>query len=300
MRKLVIIPTYNEKENISAMIDKVFSLPEPFEILVIDDGSPDGTAAIVKERRKEFPERLHLMERAGKLGLGTAYLAGFRWGLENGFDYICEMDCDFSHNPDDLVRLYRAAAEGNDVVVGSRYVQGVNVVNWPMSRLLMSYFASMYVRIVTRMPLRDATAGFVCYSRRALETIDLDAVRMKGYGFQIEMKYSAWRLGMRLKEVSIIFADSRDAQEPKVLARDVGIFVLERPDAVENVVRSRGAEEPQRIGHIFVQLQPLLAEIGDAEIDEDARAADDAEFEKLFYHKFPTSVGTDFPLNQFV
>ena len=183
MRKLVIIPTYNEKENISAMIDKVFSLPEPFEILVIDDGSPDGTAAIVKERRKEFPERLHLMERAGKLGLGTAYLAGFRWGLENGFDYICEMDCDFSHNPDDLVRLYRAAAEGNDVVVGSRYVQGVNVVNWPMSRLLMSYFASMYVRIVTRMPLRDATAGFVCYSRRALETIDLDAVRMKGYGF---------------------------------------------------------------------------------------------------------------------
>ena len=178
MRKLVIIPTYNEKENISAMIDKVFSLPEPFEMLVIDDGSPDGTAAIVKERRKEFPERLHLMERAGKLGLGTAYLAGFRWGLENGFDYICEMDCDFSHNPDDLVRLYRAAAEGNDVVVGSRYVQGVNVVNWPMSRLLMSYFASMYVRIVTRMPLRDATAGFVCYSRRALETIDLDAVRV--------------------------------------------------------------------------------------------------------------------------
>ena len=194
MRKLVIIPTYNEKENISAMIDKVFSLPEPFEMLVIDDGSPDGTAAIVKERRKEFP----------------AYLAGFRWGLENGFDYICEMDCDFSHNPDDLVRLYRAAAEGNDVVVGSRYVQGVNVVNWPMSRLLMSYFASMYVRIVTRMPLRDATAGFVCYSRRALETIDLDAVRMKGYGFQIEMKYSAWRLGMRLKEVSIIFVERRE------------------------------------------------------------------------------------------
>ena len=197
MRKLVIIPTYNEKENISAMIDKVFSLPEPFEMLVIDDGSPDGTAAIVKERRKEFPERLHLMERAGKLGLGTAYLAGFRWGLENGFDYICEMDCDFSHNPDDLVRLYRAAAD-------------VNVVNWPMSRLLMSYFASMYVRIVTRMPLRDATAGFVCYSRRALETIDLDAVRMKGYGFQIEMKYSAWRLGMRLKEVSIIFVERRE------------------------------------------------------------------------------------------
>lgn len=152
MRKLVIIPTYNEKENISAMIDKVFSLPEPFELLVIDDGSPDGTAEIVRQRRKEFPETLHLLERSGKQGLGTAYLTGFRWGLDNGFDYICEMDCDFSHNPDDLVRLYEAAAEGNDVVVGSRYVQGVNVVNWPMSRLLMSYFASMYVRIVTRMP----------------------------------------------------------------------------------------------------------------------------------------------------
>ena len=205
MRKLVIIPTYNEKENISAMIDKVFSLPEPFEMLVIDDGSPDGTAAIVKERRKEFPERLHLMERAGKLGLGTAYLAGFRWGLENGFDYICEMDCDFSHNPDDLVRLYRAAAEGNDVVVGSRYVQGVNVVNWPMSRLLMSYFASMYVRIVTRMPLRDATAGFVCYRRQVLETIDLDHIRFKGYAFQIEMKFTAYKCGFKIIEVPVIF-----------------------------------------------------------------------------------------------
>ncbi len=208
MRKLVIIPTYNEKENISKMISKVFSLPEPFEMLVIDDGSPDGTASIVKERQKEFPATLHLIERTGKQGLGTAYLTGFRWGLENGFDYICEMDCDFSHNPDDLVRLYRAAVEGNyDVVVGSRYVKGVNVVNWPMSRLLMSYFASVYVRTVTRMPLRDATAGFVCYSRRALETIDLDAVRMKGYGFQIEMKYTAWRLGLRLHEVSIIFVE---------------------------------------------------------------------------------------------
>ena len=205
MRKLVIIPTYNEKENISAMIDKVFSLPEPFEMLVIDDGSPDGTAAIVKERRKEFPERLHLMERAGKLGLGTAYLAGFRWGLENGFDYISEMDCDFSHNPDDLVRLYRAAAEGNDVVVGSRYVQGVNVVNWPMSRLLRSYFASMCVRIFTRMPLRDATAGFVCYRRQVLETIDLDHIRFKGYAFQIEMKFTAYKCGFKIIEVPVIF-----------------------------------------------------------------------------------------------
>ena len=210
MKNLVIIPTYNELDNIRPMIDKVFSLSEKFDLLVIDDGSPDGTASVVKEKQQEYPGQLHLIERQGKLGLGTAYLTGFQWAPEHGYDYIFEMDCDFSHNPDDLVRLYEAAAEGNDVVVGSRYVQGVNVVNWPMSRLLMSYFASMYVRIVTRMPLRDATAGFVCYSRRALETIDLDAVRMKGYGFQIEMKYSAWRLGMRLKEVSIIFVERRE------------------------------------------------------------------------------------------
>ena len=210
MRKLVIIPTYNEKENISAMIDKVFSLGEPFDLLVIDDGSPDGTAAIVRSRQTEFQGRLHLLERSGKLGLGTAYLTGFEWGLAQGYDYICEMDCDFSHNPDDLVRLYRAAAEGADVVVGSRYVQGVNVVNWPMSRLLMSYFASKYVRLVTGLPLNDATAGFVCYSRRALEHIDLGAVRMKGYGFQIEMKYTAWKLGMKLCEVPIIVTERRE------------------------------------------------------------------------------------------
>ena len=210
MRKLVIIPTYNEKENISAMIDKVFSLGEPFDLLVIDDGSPDGTAAIVRSRQAEFQGRLHLLERSGNLGLGTAYLTGFEWGLAQGYDYICEMDCDFSHNPDDLVRLYRAAAEGADVVVGSRYVQGVNVVNWPMSRLLMSYFASKYVRLVTGLPLNDATAGFVCYSRRALEHIDLGAVRMKGYGFQSEMKYTAWKLGMRLCEVPIIFTERRE------------------------------------------------------------------------------------------
>ena len=210
MKKLVIIPTYNERENVSRMISKVMSLFGGYDLLIVDDGSPDGTAAIVKERRKEFPERLHLMERAGKLGLGTAYLAGFRWGLENGFDYICEMDCDFSHNPDDLERLTAAVTGGADVAVGSRYSRGVNVVNWPMSRLLMSYYASKYVRIVTRMPVCDATAGFVCWSRRVLETIDLDAVKMKGYGFQIEMKYSAWRLGMRLKEVSIIFVERRE------------------------------------------------------------------------------------------
>ena len=210
MKKLVIIPTYNERENVSRMISKVMSLFGGYDLLIVDDGSPDGTAAIVRGRQEEFPGRVHLIERSGKLGLGTAYIAGFRWALAHGYDLVYEMDCDFSHNPDDLVRLYEAAAEGNDVVVGSRYVQGVNVVNWPMSRLLMSYFASMYVRIVTRMPLRDATAGFVCYSRRALETIDLDAIRMKGYGFQIEMKYSAWRLGMKLKEVSIIFVERRE------------------------------------------------------------------------------------------
>lgn len=207
MRNLVLIPTYNERENMSAMVDKVFSLPVEFDILVIDDGSPDGTADIVRERQKDYPDRLHLLCREGKLGLGTAYLAGFRWGLERDYDYIIEMDCDFSHNPDDLPRLVAAAEEGADVVVGSRYVQGVNVVNWPMSRLLMSYCASIYVRTVTGMPVHDATAGFVCYSRRVLETMDLDKVEMKGYGFQIEMKYSAWKLGFKIREVSIIFID---------------------------------------------------------------------------------------------
>ncbi|MBP3317396.1 MAG: polyprenol monophosphomannose synthase [Alistipes sp.] len=211
MRKLVIIPTYNEIDNISPMIDKVFSLEEQFDLLVIDDGSPDGTAAVVKQRRAEFPDRLFLIERVGKLGLGTAYLTGFKWALEHGYDYVFEMDCDFSHNPDDLARLYAAAvSEGKDVVVGSRYVKGVNVVNWPMSRLLMSYFASVYVRVVTSMPVHDATAGFVCYSRKALETLNLDAVQMKGYGFQIEMKYSAWRLGLNVGEVSIIFTERQE------------------------------------------------------------------------------------------
>ncbi len=210
MRRLVIIPTYNEKENVAAMIAKVFSLPEEFDLLIIDDGSPDGTAAIVKQRQQDFPGRLLLVVRSGKLGLGTAYLTGFRWGLDHGYDYMCEMDCDFSHNPDDLVRLFAAAAAGSDVVVGSRYVKGVNVVNWPMSRLMMSYFASKYVRTVTRMPVHDATAGFVCYSRKALEAIDFDRIRMKGYGFQIEMKYTAWRLGMKIEEVSIVFVDRQE------------------------------------------------------------------------------------------
>ncbi len=207
MKKLVIIPTYNERENVSRMISKVMSLAGGYDLLIVDDSSPDGTAAIVRERQREFPERVHLLERSGKLGLGTAYIAGFRWALARGYDLIYEMDCDFSHNPDDLERLTAAATGGADVVVGSRYSRGVNVVNWPMSRLLMSYYASKYVRIVTRMPVCDATAGFVCWSRRVLETIDLDAVRMVGYGFQVEMKYTAWKLGFRIDEVSIIFID---------------------------------------------------------------------------------------------
>ena len=207
MRNLVIIPTYNELDNIRPMIDKVFSLPEKFDLLVIDDGSPAGTAQIVRERQKAYPESLHLIERQGKLGLGTAYLTGFRWALEHGYDYVFEMDCDFSHNPDDLIRLSAAAVEGADLVIGSRYVTGVNVVNWPMKRVLMSYYASAYVRAVTGMPVRDATAGFVCYSAKLLRAMDMDAVEMKGYGFQVEMKYTAWKLGFRIKEVPIIFTE---------------------------------------------------------------------------------------------
>ena len=191
-RKNVIIPTYNEKENI--------------DILVIDDGSPDGTAAIVKNLQAEFPGRLNLIERSGKQGLGTAYLTGFRWSLEQGYDYIFEMDADFSHNPDDLLRLYAACAqEGGDLALGSRYCNGVSVVNWPIGRIIMSYYASTYVRTILRMKVFDTTAGFVCYSRQVLESIDLDAVQMKGYGFQIEMKYTAFRLGFRIREVPIIF-----------------------------------------------------------------------------------------------
>ena len=207
-RRIVIIPTYNEKENIEAITRKVFSLPIGFHILVIDDGSPDGTADIVKGLQAEFPEQLHLLERSGKQGLGTAYLTGFRWSLEHGYDYIFEMDADFSHNPDDLLRLYSACAEGGaDLAVGSRYCHGVSVVDWPMSRIIMSYYASAYVRGVLNMKVYDTTAGFVCYSRKVLETIDLDAVRMKGYGFQIEMKYTAHRLGFKITEVPIIFTN---------------------------------------------------------------------------------------------
>ena len=205
-RKIVIIPTYNEIENIEAIIRKVFSLEGNFHVLIIDDGSPDGTAGVVKRLQENFPERLFLIERAGKQGLGTAYLTGFKWSLENGYDYVFEMDADFSHNPDDLIRLYHACAEeGADLAIGSRYCHGVSVVDWPIGRIVMSYYASVYVRLVLGMKVYDTTAGFKCYSRRVLEAIDLDDVRMKGYGFQIEMKYTTYKLGFKIKEVPIIF-----------------------------------------------------------------------------------------------
>lgn len=205
---VVIIPTYNEKENIENIIRAVFGQPRMFHVLVIDDGSPDGTASIVKSLQGEFPDRLHLLQRQGKLGLGTAYIAGFKWSIEQGYDYIFEMDADFSHNPDDLVKLHMACAqEGADVAVGSRYVTGVNVVNWPMGRVLMSYFASKYVRLVTGLKVADTTAGFVCYRRQVLQTIGLDQVRFKGYAFQIEMKFTASKCGFVIKEVPIIFVN---------------------------------------------------------------------------------------------
>ncbi len=203
---IVIIPTYNEKENIGNIIRAVFGLEKCFHVLVIDDGSPDGTADIVKSMQGEFPERLFLIERRGKLGLGTAYIAGFKWAIERRYDYVFEMDADFSHNPNDLPRLYAACAdEGNDVAIGSRYVSGVNVVNWPMGRVLMSYFASKYVRFVTGLNIHDTTAGFVCYRREVLETIRLDKIRFKGYAFQIEMKYTAYKFKFKIKEVPVIF-----------------------------------------------------------------------------------------------
>ena len=209
---IVIIPTYNEIENIEKIIRAVFGLEKKFDILIIDDGSPDGTAAKVKELMgQEFNGRLHLLERSGKLGLGTAYIKGFKWALERDYEYIFEMDADFSHAPKDLPRLYNACAkDGYDVSVGSRYVSGVNVVNWPMGRVLMSYYASKYVRTVTGVPVHDTTAGFVCYRRRVLKTIDLDKIRFKGYAFQIEMKYTAYRIGFKIKEVSVVFVNRRE------------------------------------------------------------------------------------------
>ena len=210
---IVIIPTYNEKENLEKMVRKVFSLEKVFHILIVDDGSPDGTAAIVKKLQTEFPHQLHLEERAGKLGLGTAYIHGFHWSLKREYQYIFEMDCDFSHNPEDLIHLYNACAKGGaDLSIGSRYKSGVNVVNWPMGRVLMSYYASAYVRIITGMDIRDTTSGFKCYSRKVLETIDLDAIKFKGYAFQIEMKFTAWKFGFNVVEVPIIFTDRQEGE----------------------------------------------------------------------------------------
>ena len=210
-KNLVIIPTYNEKENIEKMVRKVFSLTSPFNLLIIDDNSPDGTANIIKSLQEEYPEKLHLLEREGKLGLGTAYIIGFKWALENKYDYICEMDADFSHNPDDLIKLYDACEnQGADLAIGSRYISGVNVVNWPMGRILMSYFASIYVRMITRMNVQDTTAGFKCYKRKVLETINLDKIKLKGYAFQIEMKFTTWKFGFKIIEVPIIFTERQE------------------------------------------------------------------------------------------
>ena len=236
---IVIIPTYNEKENIEAIIRAVLGLDTDdhrFDILIIDDGSPDGTAGIVKGLiAGEFADRLHIVERSGKLGLGTAYIAGFRWALAHGYEYIFEMDADFSHNPNDLPRLYKAcAAEGADVSVGSRYITGVNVVNWPIGRVLMSYYASAYVRTVLGVNLRDTTAGFVCYSRKVLDSIDFDAIRFKGYAFQIEMKFTALTLGYRIKEVPVVFVN-RELGTSKMSG---GIF----SEALFGVMRLRWAK----------------------------------------------------------
>lgn len=204
---VVIIPMYNERENAAAIIDAVMALPTPFDVLVIDDNSPDGTAAIVKDKMAQYPGHVDIIERSGKLGLGTAYITGFKACVERGYDYICEMDADFSHNPSDLIRLRQTAADGADVVVGSRYVTGVNVVNWPMGRVLMSYYASKYVRLITRMPVHDTTAGFVCYRREVLQTLPLDSVKFKGYAFQIEMKFTAYKYGFKVVEEPIIFVN---------------------------------------------------------------------------------------------
>jgi dolichol-phosphate mannosyltransferase len=207
LNKIILIPTYNEIENIEKIIRKVFSLPEPFHILIIDDGSPDGTAQKVKQLQQDFPDTLFILERNGKQGLGKAYIAGFKWSIERKYDFIFEMDADFSHNPDDLIRLYEACKNNADVSVGSRYVRGGKVVNWPFNRIFISYGASVYVRLITWMPVKDCTAGFVCYKREVLEAIDLDNIKFIGYAFQIEMKYTAWRKGFKIKEVPITFVD---------------------------------------------------------------------------------------------
>ena len=208
---LVIIPTYNEIENIEKMIRTIFSISD-FHILIIDDNSPDGTASVVKNLAKEFPGRLFIEERKGKLGLGTAYIKGFKWALEKNYEFIFEIDADFSHNPQDLLRLKAACENGADLAIGSRYKSGVNVINWPMSRVLMSYFASAYVRFITRLPVRDTTAGFKCYRSKVLRTINLDKIKFKGYAFQIEMKFTTWKTGFHIEEVPIVFTDRQEGQ----------------------------------------------------------------------------------------
>ncbi len=238
---LVIIPTYNEKENIERIIRKVFSLEKAYHILIVEDNSPDGTAEIVSGLMKEFPGRLFMEERKGKLGLGTAYIHGFKWGLAKGYDYIFEMDADFSHNPEDLTRLYSAcAADGADVAIGSRYIKGVNVVNWPMGRILMSYFASVYVRFITRMKVQDTTAGFKCYRAEVLRTINLDRIKFTGYAFQIEMKYTAWKLGFAIREVDIIFTDRTEGESKmnKSIFREAIFGVIEL--RLRNIQKTHG------------------------------------------------------------
>ncbi len=239
---LVIIPTYNEKENIERMIRKVFSLPNNFHLLIVDDGSPDGTATIVKDLQNTYPGELFMLERSGKQGLGTAYIAGFRWAIQHQYDFIFEMDADFSHNPEDLVRLRAACVGGADLSVGSRYIKGVNVVNWPMSRVLMSYFASVYVRFITGVNIQDFTAGFVCYRRRVLETIRLDKVKFVGYAFQIEMKYTAERHGFKVVEIPIIFTD-RTAGSSKMSR---GIFKEAIWGVIEMKINSIFRKYPER------------------------------------------------------
>ena len=230
-QSVVIIPTYNEIENIEAIIRKVFSLVVPFGVLIVDDGSPDGTALKVKELQYEFSTRLHILERKGKLGLGTAYIHGFKWAIGKGYDYVFEMDADFSHNPEDLIKLFYACSkEGSDIAIGSRYIKGVNVVNWPMQRVLMSYFAGVYVRFITGMPIMDPTAGFICYKKEVLQGIDLDKIKFIGYAFQIEMKFTAFKTGYKIIEVPIIFTDrtlGTSKMSPKIFKEAIlGVIYL--------------------------------------------------------------------------
>jgi dolichol-phosphate mannosyltransferase len=252
-RNLIIIPTYQESENISDLIEAIFRLAFPFEILIVDDNSSDGTAQIVKTKQEIYPETLHLMERPKKMGLGTAYIAGFKYGLKNNYDYIYEMDADFSHNPEDLIRLYVACkTEGYDLAIGSRYVKGVNVVNWPMGRVLMSYCASIYVRLITGIPIYDTTAGFKCYHKSVLQAIDLDALQFLGYAFQIEMKFNAWKRGFQIKEVDVIFTDRRKGTSKM----SSGIFKEAIFGVLEMTIRS-----------LFKKYEPLYLSIESDRLD---------------------------------